>query len=243
MSGHRSDPGRWFEDVARVLGGAYLRYSFTKGTEQEIGFLLDVLALGAQTRVLDVGCGPGRHAHALARRGVPVVGVDLSEPFCRLAAQGLPGATVVRADVRWLPFAGVFERAICLCQGGFGLLRGEDDRGLREIAGALVPGGRLALTAFSAPFARRHTPPGAVLDEATLVLLERTTIRDEQGLEHAAELWTTCFEPDGLVVLAEAAGLECEHVWSVQPGGYAAQPLDEGLPELLMIARRTPHTA
>ena len=38
-------------------------------------------------RVLDVGCGPGRHAHALGRRGIEVVGVHTSERFVDLARQ------------------------------------------------------------------------------------------------------------------------------------------------------------
>ena len=68
-------PDHWFEPVAEHLGGAYLRYSFTKGTAQEVEFLVDALELQPGMRVLDVGCGPGRHAHALAARGIEVVGV------------------------------------------------------------------------------------------------------------------------------------------------------------------------
>ncbi|MEY2434611.1 MAG: hypothetical protein QOC92_4336, partial [Acidimicrobiaceae bacterium] len=65
-------PHHWFEPLADHLGAAYLRYSFTKGTEQEVEFLLHELELAPGARVLDVGCGPGRHAHALAARGVEV---------------------------------------------------------------------------------------------------------------------------------------------------------------------------
>src|SRR3982751_4877735 len=71
----------WFEAVADHLGGAYLRYSFTKGTEQEVSFLVECLGLPPGARILDVGCGPGRHAHALGRLGFDVVGVDISERF------------------------------------------------------------------------------------------------------------------------------------------------------------------
>ncbi|HEX8582053.1 MAG TPA: class I SAM-dependent methyltransferase, partial [Acidimicrobiales bacterium] len=115
----------WFEAVADHLGAAYLRYSFTKGTAQEVAFLVDVLGLRPGQRVLDVGCGPGRHAHALARLGVEVVGVDVSARFVDLARRDAPpGATFVRADARDLAFDAEFDAAVSLCEGAFGLLGG-----------------------------------------------------------------------------------------------------------------------
>src|SRR5919106_857818 len=121
------DDRHWFEDVADHLGEAYLRYSFTKGTDQEVAFLADELGLVAGMRVLDVGCGPGRHAHALARRGIDVVGVDVSSRFIDLATAGAPpGATFVHVDARDLTYVDEFDAALSLCQGAFGLLRGDD---------------------------------------------------------------------------------------------------------------------
>src|SRR6188472_115269 len=95
----------WFEDLADHLGSAYLRYSFTKGTEQEVGFLVDALGLQEGMRVLDVGCGPGRHAHALAERGITVHGIDISADFVELAtAANVSNATFERMDARALTF-------------------------------------------------------------------------------------------------------------------------------------------
>ena len=74
----------FFEALADHMGPAYLRYSFTKGTLNEVSFLVDALGLGAGARILDVGCGPGRHALEFARRGFDVVGVDISERFIQL---------------------------------------------------------------------------------------------------------------------------------------------------------------
>ncbi len=60
----------WFEAMADFMGPAYLRYSFTKGTTQEVTFLMEAARIEPGMRVLDVGCGPGRHTLELAARGV-----------------------------------------------------------------------------------------------------------------------------------------------------------------------------
>lgn len=230
----------WFDPLARFLGAAYLRNAFTMGTEQEVAFLVEVLALEEGQRVLDIGCGPGRHALALARRGFDVVGVDRSEAFIALAreaAGGLP-ATFELLDVRDLAYDAEFDAAICLCQGGFGLLRGEEGPALvRRFAEALRPGGRLALSAFSAYFAAAHLEEGEVLEAGSGVLRELSTLRDSQGVEEEFEMWTTVFTPRELALIAEAAGLDVEGVYGVAPGRYGAAPPSIDVPEHLLVAR------
>jgi SAM-dependent methyltransferase len=261
----------WFEGVAEHLGGAYLRYSFTKGTEQEVGFLVEALGLAPGMRVLDVGCGPGRHAHALARAGCEVVGVDISQRFVDLASRDAPpGATFRRLDARALPFESEFDAAISLCQGAFGLAGGPGGPGspaaaggaagaaaspaasappgppldtrdaevLDGIARALRPGGVAAVSAFSAYFMVRWLEETDTFDAATGVNHEKTTIRDEAGTEVPTDLWTTCFTPRELRLLAARAGLEVRAVWSVTPGDYAARPPTIDTPELLLVAAR-----
>ena len=132
------------------MGPAYLRYSFTKGTEQEVEFLVEALALRPRQRVLDVGCGPGRHAHALARRGIEVVGVDISQAFVDLASGlGTAGRHVrARPTPAGSTFDGEFDAAISLCQGGFGLVHDSDDDDrlvLEGMARAVRPGGMVVL--------------------------------------------------------------------------------------------------
>ena len=90
----------WFEPIADHLGRAYLRYSFTKGTAQEVDFLVGVLGLEPGMRVLDVGCGPGRHAHALAERGIEVHGIDISDRFVELARETRSARRDLRAPRR-----------------------------------------------------------------------------------------------------------------------------------------------
>lgn len=236
--------GREFEALAAHTRQAYLRYSFTRGTEQEVAFLMSALALRPGMRVLDVGCGPGRHAHAMGRLGLEVVGVDIAAAFLAAAA-AVPAPTGpaepvswVRADARRLPFAWrSFDAAVSLCQGGFGLLGGYDDGlVLQEMARSVRAGGRLAVTAFSAYFAVRHLEGGDTFDVAAGVNHERAEVRDPDGALAGFDLWTTCFTPRELRLMATAAGLDVTGLWSVAPGAYQARPPDLEHPEFLLTA-------
>jgi SAM-dependent methyltransferase len=226
--------------MADHLGPAYLRYSFTRGTEQEVDFLVEALDLQPGARVLDVGCGPGRHAAALARRGIRVHGIDVSARFVELAtAAAPPGATFERLDARALPFEEEFDVALSLCQGGFGLLGGDGEGTvLRGMARALRPGGVLAVSAFSAYFQVRWLEDGDSFDADRGVNHERSSLKDEAGGEAEFDLWTTCFTPRELRLLADAAGLEPRAVWSVSPGAYRADPPSLDTPEFLLVAHK-----
>jgi SAM-dependent methyltransferase len=227
----------WFEPLADHMGRAYLRYSFTKGTEQEVDFLVDVLGLEPGMRVLDVGCGPGRHAHALGRRGIEVLGVDIAARFVELATEDAPaGVEFVRQDARHLDVGSGFDAAISLCQGAFGLDGpGPDIDVLTGMAAAVRPGGGVALSAFSAYFSLTYQTD-ATFDPATGVAHEHTEVRDETGAARPAELWTTCYTPRELRLLLERVGLEVIDIWSVEPGHYGRNPPTVDSPELLAVS-------
>ena len=233
-------PDHWFEPVAAHLGRAYLRYSFTKGTRQEVDHLVDALRLREGMRVLDVGCGPGRHAHELARRGMVVHGIDISRRFIDIAREDAPeGATFERLDARSLPFDGEFDAVICICQGAFGLMTADDqDRTvLAGMARALRPGGRLALSAFSSYFVVKHWE-GAEFDADTGVNHELTELRDEDGEAVPAELWTGCYTPRELRLLCDATGLHVDRLSSVEPGAYGDAPPSVDTAEFLVLAHK-----
>jgi SAM-dependent methyltransferase len=234
--------GHWFNPLAAFVGPAYLRNAFTKGTVQEVDFLVDALELRPEMRVLDAGCGPGRHALELARRGIAVVGVDTSPDFvelARAAAGDLP-VEFHEADVRALPYADEFDAVVCLCQGGFGLLGGDEGEldVVSRFAAALRPGGRLALSAFSSYFVVRHLEPGETFDADSGVNHEQAVVRDPEGRERTFDLWTTCYTPRELRLVATRAGLAVDGVFGVQPGRYARDQPSVDVPEHLLLAHR-----
>ena len=254
----RDAPDHWFEPLADHLGAAYLRYSFTRGTANEVAFLVDELGLAP-------GCdGRGRIRHrapgrrALAERGIEVVGVDISTRFIELAAADAPAsATFRRLDARHLPFEAEFDAVISLCQGAFGLVGTDgppadpgpagpgstgvldpDGLVLAGMARALRPAGRLALSAFSSYFQVRFLEETDSFDADRGVNHERTVLRSEAGVDTEADLWTSCFTPRELRLMAHGAGLTVDAVWSVTPGAYRRSAPDLDHPEFLLVAHR-----
>ncbi len=173
-----------------------------------------------------------------------MVGVDRSPDFVALArataaAEGLP-VRFDETDVRDLDFAAEFDAAVCLCQGGFGLLGGHDEEAVfGRIVAALRPGGMLALTAFHAAFALRHLEAHETFDPVVGVLHEVATLRDPAGTEAPFDLWTTCFTVRELRCLARDAGLAVRGVHGVAPGAYGSAGPTLGHPELLLVGQRT----
>lgn len=145
----------WFE---RWFGEEYLRayaHRDDEDAERLVG-LLDVLGVAESGhRVLDLGCGPGRHAAALARRGARVVGLDLSTALLH-AARGAGAERLVRADMRSLPLRDAAFDAVLNLFTSFGYFAEdtEHEAVVREVARVLRPGGRFVLDFLNAPAVR-----------------------------------------------------------------------------------------
>ena len=234
----------WFESVARYLGDSYLNYSFTKGTKQEIDFLVEALPLVGGDRVIDIGCGPGRHCNELAIRGYKAFGIDISATFIEQAsASAVEGASFRRLDARLLQdeieLHGKFDVAICLCQGAFGVMLDDSDDldVLRGAAAVLRPGGLLALSAFNSYFSIRHHTD-AQFDVDRGVSHERTVLRNPAGEEMETDLWTGCYTPRELRMACSIVGLEVVRIYGVEPGKYGLIEPSVDLPEYLLVARK-----
>jgi SAM-dependent methyltransferase len=237
---HPGDP--YFAAIGQTLGRAYLQYNFTQGSKQEAAFLLELLKLPVGARILDVGCGPGRHAVLLATAGLNVTGIDVSLRFLEIAAEAARaagvGAAFFEVDARQMPFEDEFDAVVSICQGGFGLMGGDDSLILRRMMEAAKPGGTVILSAFSAYFRAAHLENHQSFDADAGVVHEDAHISDETGAGHEVEMWTSVYTPRELRLLALGVGLLPESVWSVAPGAYRRNRPDTEHPEFLLVARK-----
>ena len=165
-------------DADDVTDDDYL-YFFGEPLEKMAGAdadrIWDLLDLEPEMEVLDLGCGHGRIANRLARRGCRVTGLDVSLTFLDRAREDAAacGVTVdyVHDDMRNLAWSGRFDRIVNWANA-FGFLDEPDDqRVLTRVAEALKPGGRLIMETANFPRFIRDFRSSSVLEhEGALVI-------------------------------------------------------------------------
>jgi SAM-dependent methyltransferase len=189
-----------YERLWRPLGGRLLMGAMGPGMRDERRIALDMLALSADDRVLDVGCGPGGFTREFARvsRGGLVVGIDASRTMLAEAVRKPPLEHVayLRGDACALPFRDGSFNAVC-CFAALYLIE-EPLRALDEIVRVLAPGGRVALLSSCNRGLLPATATNAVVralsgvrvfgrDELTRALRERGLTRVEQRVAGFAQ--------------------------------------------------------
>ncbi len=129
-------------------------------TKQEVSFIIRATGLARPTRILDVGCGHGRHAIGLAKMGHDVIGIDYSTYFLKIARteakKQQATATFIRQDIRSMNFSDEFDVALSMYSAfGYFSLR-ENLTVLRRIHSALKPGGKFLLDVINAECHVKH---------------------------------------------------------------------------------------
>ena len=121
---------QWYESLFQDYGQTYDSESFTQGTEGESDFIERELGFNKSVRILDVGCGTGRHSIELTKRGYKITGIDLSETMLQKARDKAKTNNLdiefLNHDARNLPFSKEFDVAIMLCEGGFPLMETDE---------------------------------------------------------------------------------------------------------------------
>lgn len=236
--------GTFYKEIGNFQRELYLDEGYTQGTGREVDFLLELLQLPPKARILDVGCGPGRHSLELARRGFNPSGIDIAENFIDYATEvaaneHLPAEFRVM-DARSLEFESEFDAAICLCEGAFGLA-GDEAAHRQILAGvsrALRPGARFVLTAINAFSATRNEDPAAYTDPYTATSSWTQSFKNPQGETQAFKMHCTTFTYRELKWLLEGAGLEVEAGYGCVAGNFTLEPLKLSDIEIMMVARK-----
>lgn len=216
----------------------YEENPFTRNTLAEVDFFLSLFPLAKGARILDMGCGTGRHSIELARRGYKVTGVDLSPGMLAVAKRN---AVEKGAEVEWIVSDAVtfrsaepFDAALCVCEGAFGLIGPSDDpeehdqQVLHSIAASLRTGGGFLLTALNGygPIRRmqdENVASGA-FNPATMI----AEYEDEWDLPEGKKVMTIrerLFIAPEVTRMLKSAGFRVDAVHGGTAGNWARRPL------------------
>lgn len=148
----------WYESLFENYANKYDKEVFTQGTIGECDFIEHELKNNKKLRILDVGCGTGRHAIELTKRGYLVTGIDLSEGQLQKAREKAAAANLNidfrQQDARNIAFKNEFDVAIMLCEGGFPLMETDEMNYqiLKSVTEALKTQGKFIFTTLNGLF-------------------------------------------------------------------------------------------
>ncbi|MFC1650006.1 class I SAM-dependent methyltransferase [Candidatus Latescibacterota bacterium] len=237
----------WYEDY---FGPDYLLIDEHKNTRKEVNFLRKVFRLKKGSRLLDVGCGYGRHIVPLAKYGVDVTGCDLSPHMLTEAQKKLKKISkkkkLVRCDMRSLPFGKKFDFA-CNMFNSFGYFESEDDnfRVLKSISSILRPGGLFFIDLVNRDFLLRMFTEKDWFEKKGTLTLEKKRF---DSIKNRSEIDVSVIDKTGkkdyhhsirvysfteISMLLEAAGLEVLAVF----GGFSGETFDWSHDRMLILSQ------
>jgi len=221
---------QWYEQLFENYGKKYDSESYTHGTVGECDFLEKELAFNKSLKILDVGCGTGRHAIELTKRGYMVTGIDLSESQLKRAREKADADNLSIdfqcQDARNLPFNSEFDVAIMLCEGGFPLMETDEMNYeiLKSVTKSLKPQAKLIFTTLNGLFPLFHSVNefyDSTSEEGNSICksngFDLMTFRDNNTVE---------FEDDSgnkkTLECDERYYVPCEITWLLKSLGYTA---------------------
>ncbi|MGF1487229.1 MAG: class I SAM-dependent methyltransferase [Prochloraceae cyanobacterium] len=154
---------QWYEELFENYAIKYDREKFTVGTIGECDFIEQEINYDRNIKILDLGCGTGRHSIELAKRGYQVVGIDLSASLLKRAKQKALEQNLdidfQKHDARKISFCEEFDLVIMICEGAFPLMETDEMNFqiLQNVANALKSNGKLIFTTLNGLFPLFHS--------------------------------------------------------------------------------------
>ena len=147
---------KWYKEFFEEMGIEYEDYPFTRNTENEVKWMIKEYLEDPKMKILDVGCGTGRHAISLATKGYRnITAIDLSRSMIKAGKEAAKSKNVHVnfrvCDARELPFMNEFDAVLCLCEGAFGLLENDNEnyKVLKAVHRSLRKQGMFILTTLN----------------------------------------------------------------------------------------------
>lgn len=221
-----------------------------ENTTAQIDFIEQALSLTPPKKIVDLGCGHGRHAIELSRRGYDVTGIDLVEGFLDHARKEAELAGVsakfVRGDIGAFENEPEYDAALCLFDA-FGFFDDSHCIGtLRCAHKALVPEGKFVLDLRTREWMVR-VPTYSVTDIGNGDMMidrhhfditsgrfvdRRTYVRD--GKQREVMFSVRLFAFTEIRLILHSVGFEIEAAY----GGYDGSPLSPNKPRTLIVCRK-----
>ena len=155
---------QWYEDLFENYALQYDKESFTQGTKGECDFIEQEINHDKQARILDLGCGTGRHSIEMTMRGYKrITGVDLSDSQLKRTYEKAKEKNLIidfrKHDARELPFHAEFDLVMMICEGAFPLMETDEMNFLilENVSKAMKKGGKLIFTTLNGLFPLFHS--------------------------------------------------------------------------------------
>ena len=224
-AGPRKTSGDWWDEIFEESFLRLAPESTPSRTQREVSFLVGSLAPVEGARLLDVGCGIGRHALELAARGMSVVGIDKSRVFLERALRSATERNLdvefLLGDMRELSFEMEFDGVYCI-ETTFGYFDEPTNfEVLRRMVAALKPGARLLIDQANRDHVISATPQRSWWETGELVVMDdvnfdhmtsrlhvERSLVDAGGYPWEQAISIRLYAPHELCAMMRALGLE-----------------------------------